>query len=404
MTRHFDIAIAGAGQVGLLCAATLSQFMPHCKIVLIDPRPLSVPKDERAFALASAARAMLSVLGLWEALENDATPIVRMEITDSRLEDRVRPIFLTFDQPEDGGPIAHMVPNRVLIDVLQRAVKKTGITLIEGDSIAAQQTEGDQTRITLSSGEELSAQLLIAADGARSALREAAGIKLSSWTYNQFGLVCTVDHEKPHHNVAIEHFLPAGPFAILPLAGNRSSLVWNEAPAEAARIVDADRQVQLDEIQKRFRQQLGRVTKVGDVQSFPLGMALARDYFKDRLVLIGDSAHRVHPIAGQGLNLGFGDVAALVECLMAGDRLGLGIGSMTQLEDYQRWRRFEVTKMSALCDVLNRLFSNDLTGVRLIRDVGLGLVDRAPFIKRMLVEQAASNAASMPKLLRGLEL
>lgn len=405
----YDIVIAGAGQVGLLCAVTLAKFMPHRKIALIDPRPLQVPDDERAFALAGAARKMLGVLGLWTHLAAEANPVERMEVTDSRLNDRIRPIFLTFDQPGDGQPIAHMVTNRALIGVLQRAVRESNVVLIEGDRIVNQVADGAWSRITLASGKALKSHVVVAADGARSALREAAGIKLSTWDYDQFGLVCTVSHEKPHNNVAIEHFLPAGPFAILPLrdgddGAHRSSLVWNEGAKETARIVAADEASQLGEIQKRFRQQLGTVSLNGPIQSFPLGMALARDYYKDRLVLIGDAAHRVHPIAGQGLNLGFGDVAALAECLREGDRLGLEFGAEIQLGDYQRWRRFEVTKMSALCDVLNRLFSNDLAGVRLVRDIGLGLVERAPFVKRMLMDQAANNDASMPKLLRGLEL
>lgn len=406
---QYDIVIAGAGQVGLLCAVTLARYMPHRKIVLIDPRPLVAPDDERAFALAGAARNMLDVLRLWHTLETKANPIERMEVTDSRLADRIRPIFLTFDRPADGGAIAHMVSSRDLIGLLQEAVRASSIEVIEGDRIIGQVPEGSRTEITLASGRVIDSHLLIAADGARSALRDAAGIKLSHWEYDQFGLVCTLVHDKPHHNVAIEHFLPAGPFAILPLRDgengeHRSSLVWNEGAVETARIVGSEPDDQRGEIQKRFRQQLGSVSQVSTLQSFPLGMALARDYYKDRLVLIGDAVHRVHPIAGQGLNLGFGDVAALAECLMAGERLGLEFGAETQLADYQRWRRFEVTKMGALCDVLNRLFSNDLPGVRLVRDVGLGLVDRAPFIKRALMDQAASNSDSVPKLLRGLEL
>jgi len=216
--------------------------------------------------------------------------------------------------------------------------------------------------------------------------------------------VVTVEHERPHHGRAVEHFLPGGPFAILPLKGNRSSLVWSERDAIARRIVGGDEDIFRFELERRFGNQLGAITPLGRPRAFPLGLTLARDFVRPRFALVGDAAHAIHPIAGQGLNMGYRDAAALAEVLVDAYRLGLDVGSETVLLDYQRWRRFDTAEMAVMTDALNRLFSNDNAALRIIRDVGLGIVDRLPGMKAVFMREAAGDRGVLgrpPKLLGG---
>jgi len=229
-----------------------------------------------------------------------------------------------------------------------------------------------------------------------------AGIKTVTWDYGQSGIVTTVEHERPHEGAAEEHFLPSGPFAILPLKGNRSSLVWTERTAEADRLVAADDLVFEEELERRFGHKLGWIRATGDRRAFPLGLTLAREFVAPRIALAGDAAHGIHPISGQGLNLGFKDVAALAETIVEADRLGLDIGDLNVLERYQTWRRFDTFRMGVTTDVLNRMFSNDFTPLRVLRDVGLGLVDRLPGLKSYFIREAAGmGQGQAPKLLAG---
>ncbi len=251
------------------------------------------------------------------------------------------------------------------------------------------------------SGGRISARLLVAADGVRSKLREAAGIRTLEWRYRQSGIVVTVAHERDHQGVAEEHFLPAGPFAILPLKGNRASLVWTESSENAQRLVEADPLVFQIELERRFGHHLGELKVEDKPRAYPLGLTLARDFVRPRFALVGDAAHGIHPIAGQGLNLGFKDAAALAETVVEAHRLGLDIGSLATLERYQMWRRFDTVQMGVLTDVLNRLFSNDLSIVRMARDFGLSLVDRMPMLKARFIEQAAGGGRGLPRLLAG---
>jgi len=253
----------------------------------------------------------------------------------------------------------------------------------------------------LASGKRIEANLLVAADGKRSRLRERAGIKCVGWSYPQAGIVTTVAHERPHHGRAVQHFLPSGPFAILPLKGDRSSIVWTETKEVAEKIMSLDDAGFLAELGKRFGHRLGGISLAGPRQSFPLDMQIARRFVADRLALIGDAAHVVHPLAGQGLNIGMRDVAALAETIVDAVRLGLDIGALPQLERYERWRRFDSAFSAAVMDGLNRLFSNDSAPLRTLRDLGLGLVDRTPTLKRFFVQEAAGATGSPPSLLRG---
>ena len=247
----------------------------------------------------------------------------------------------------------------------------------------------------------ISARLLVAADGAHSSIREQAGIKTSGWDYGQSGIVTTVAHERDHHGRAEEHFLPAGPFAILPLKGNRSSIVWTEEAREAARIVALSDEEFHAELERRFGLHLGEIKAVGGRRAYPLGLFVARAFIGDRLALIGDAAHVIHPIAGQGLNLGLRDVAALAEAIADAARLGLDVGGAQVLDRYQRWRRFDTMAMGLATDGLNRLFSNRSDVLRVVRDVGLGLVERAPALKNLFIREAAGLTGEVPKLLRG---
>ena len=382
-----DVVVAGGGYVGLCVAVSIASSAPHLDVQVIDQAPeKAIENDERSSAIAVAASRMLDQLGLWESLEKNAQPINEMIVTDSKLGDITRPVFLTFANDAHGDetlsePFAHMVENRALVKALRKAADRCGVTRVQGDGVVNFEMEGPVTRVTLASGKQVLTRLLVAADGVRSRLRDIAGIKTVHWPYDQKGIVCTVAHERPHEGRAEEHFLPAGPFAILPLKGNRSSLVWTESTRDAERLLAMDQAVFEMELEQRFGHKLGDISVESKIQAFPLGLRLAREYVRERFVLAGDAAHGVHPIAGQGLNLGFKDAAALAETLVEAERLGLDIGAVDVLERYQQWRRFDTVQMGVVTDVLNRLFSNDNDLLRAVRDVGLGLVDRLPGFK-----------------------
>lgn len=404
-SAFLDCLVAGGGYVGLSTAVAIKASAPHLKVMLVDAAPKdAVHKDERASAIAAAASRMLSQLGLWDELLNEAQPITEMIVTDSRTSDPVRPVFLTFGNAHDvaaGEPFAHMVPNKALVVALREKASKLGVELVFGDTVDSFETDDAATTVTLGSGKNRKTRLLIAADGVRSSLREQAGIKTVHWPYNQMGIVTTVAHERPHEGRAEEHFLPGGPFATLPLAGNRSSLVWTEPNDNARRLMEADDFTFELELEQRFGHKLGEIEVVGPRKAFPLGLTLAREFIAPRFALVGDAAHGIHPIAGQGLNLGFKDAAALAQTIVETDRLGLDIGSVITLERYQRWRRFDTVQMGVVTDVLNRLFSNDIGPLRMVRTVGLGIVDRLPTLKQSFINQAAGRAANNPSLLNG---
>ncbi|WP_281025464.1 MULTISPECIES: ubiquinone biosynthesis hydroxylase [Rhizobium/Agrobacterium group] len=399
-----DMLVVGGGYVGLAAAVAVKQAAPHLDVQVVESAPEEAwKKDARASAIIVAASKMLDVFGVWDEIRPEAEPITRMIVTDSRASDPVRPVFLTFDGDiEEGQPFAHMVPNVAMVGALRGACERLGITIRHGLSATDFKTGDASVALSLSDGSVLETRLLVACDGVRSKLRDMAGIKTVSWDYGQSGIVTTVEHERPHNGCAEEHFLPAGPFAILPLKNNRSSLVWTERTPDADRLVASDDLIFEEELERRFGHKLGALRAVGNRRAFPLGLTLARSFVAPRFALAGDAAHGIHPISGQGLNLGFKDVAALAETVVEADRLGLDIGSINILERYQTWRRFDTFRMGVTTDVLNRLFSNDVGPVRIARDFGLGIVDRLPGLKSYFIGQAAGTTAKgNPRLLAG---
>ncbi|WP_350335716.1 ubiquinone biosynthesis hydroxylase [Coralliovum pocilloporae] len=400
-----DVVVAGGGYVGLAFALSLKQAAPKLDVILLDVRPPEVAADDlRASAVAASAVRLLDQIGVWREISKDAQPIRDMIVTDSHTDDPVRPIFLSFDTlGADAEPFAHMVPNGVLVAALAKSARLHGVTILAPEPAETFESHSDHILVKTSKS-SIKSKLLVAADGRNSTLRNQAGIKTIHWSYGQSGIVTTVHHERPHEGRAEEHFLPSGPFAILPLTGNRSSLVWSEKTDLANRLVKGDDFTFEMELKRRFGHHLGEIEVIGGRTAFPLGMMLARDTVRSRFALAGDSAHGIHPIAGQGLNLGFRDIAALSETIVDAYRLGQDIGSLTVLERYQQWRRFDTWQMGATCDVLNRLFSNDNSLVRAARDFGLGLVDRMPRLKNFFISEAAGFGGEQPRLLRGQPL
>jgi 2-octaprenyl-6-methoxyphenol hydroxylase len=399
-----DILVAGGGQVGLALALALRRSAPSLTVTLVDAATAnSRPRDGRASTIVAGGRRMLTRLGVWDAIAADAEPVTRMIITDSRTRDVVRPVFLTFGADEEGEePSAHVAPDGVVVAALKAAAEAVGVRIVAPDAITDFTVEAGAVLSTANSGVKFRARLLVAADGVNSRLRALAGIVTVSHSYGQTGIVVTVAHEKPHGGQAEEHFLPGGPFATLPLKGNRSSLVWTEPAEVAERLVGGDAQVFTIELERRFGHRLGAITVVDKPKAFPLGITLARGFIKPRFALVGDAAHSIHPIAGQGLNLGYRDVAALAQTVVEAHRLGLDIGSLTVLDGYQRWRRYDTLEMGLVTDGLNRLFANDNPALRIARDVGLGIVDRLPRLKGLFVEEAAgAGMGDAPRLLKG---
>jgi len=398
-----EVVIGGAGFAGLALAIALRQGLGSgFGVKVVDPAlAAAASKDPRASAIAAAARRLFEAIEVWDAVAAEAQPILDMVVTDSKLDDAVRPTFLTFGgDVEEGEPFAHMVENRHLVDALVKRANALGVVLRTG-AVSGFEQAANTIDVALADGETISARLLVGADGARSKIREQAGIAIHGWNYDQSAIVTTIAHEREHHGRAEEHFLPAGPFAILPLMGNRSSIVWTETTREAERIIALPDQEFHDELEKRFGLQLGELKVIGPRRAFPLGLFTARTFIGDRLALVGDAAHIIHPIAGQGLNMGLRDVAALAETIADAARLGLDIGAPDVLERYQRWRRFDTMTMGIATDGLNRLFSNSSDVLRLVRDVGLGLVERIPALKRAFIREAAGFTGDVPKLLRG---
>jgi 2-octaprenyl-6-methoxyphenol hydroxylase len=404
--EKIDVLIGGGGFAGLALGIALRQGLGSgFAVTVADPAfARGRPADTRASAIAAAARRLFQTIGVWDRVAQDAQPILDMVVTDSRLEDAVRPTFLSFGgEVAHDEPFAHMVENGPLLRALMDKATEEGVglraTSVTDFSLAF--SLAHRIDVTLSDGGNISAQLLVGADGARSVIRERAGIATHGWDYGQSGIVTTVSHERDHNGRAEEHFLPAGPFAILPLKGRRSSLVWTEEAHEAERIIALNDEDFHAELERRFGLHLGEIKAEGSRRAFPLGLAVARTFIGERLALVGDAAHVIHPIAGQGLNMGLKDVAALAEAIVDAARLGLDPGGATVLDQYQRWRRFDTMAMGVATDGLNRLFSNRSDVLRAVRDVGMGLVDRTPALKQLFIKEAAGLVGDVPRLLRG---
>lgn len=407
-----SLLIAGGGLPSLALALALKQAHgPALAVTVIDPGAADPARHRgRAYALAAGGRRMLGQLGLWPRVAAAAEPIAEMVISDSRLSDPVRSVFLTFG-PEDGDlreadePFAHMVEAEPLAEALAEACRAAGVSVVAA-GVERALPERAAIRAVLTTGDSLRGDLLVAADGARSRLREAARIGWVGWSYPQVGIVATIGHARPHDGRAYEHFLPAGPFAILPLRdggalGHRSSIVWTERSDEADALLSGTPDEVLAEIERRFTLDLGSLVLEHGPSRHPLAFGIARAFRAERLALLGDAAHVIHPIAGQGLNLGLADAAALAEAMTGALRLGLDPGSPDVLRAYERARRFDSFAMAAATDGLNRLFSNDALPLRLARDLGLGIVDRLPGLKRFFIGEAAAARGSRPRLMRG---
>lgn len=407
MTYDADILIVGGGLNGAALALALAPS--GLNITMID----SLPRDTRAapgfdgrsYALALASVRVLEGIGLWSRVVDQAQPMLRIVASDGRAGDGAAPFFLQFDHADlDEGPMGHMLEDRFLRPALLDAVAQVGINHISGEKVVAQTTDAQGASATLASGQTLRARLLIGCDGRDSGTAQRAGIRRTGRDYGQTGLVCAIEHELPHDGTAHQFFMPPGPLAILPLPGNRSSIVWSETTARAAEIQALDDNEYLDVLRPRFGTFRGDIALVGARYAYPLRLTIANQFVAQRLALVGDAAHGIHPIAGQGLNLGLRDIAALAEVLIEATRRGEDIASPLVLNRYQQWRRFDTMLMAVGTDSVNRLFSNDNPVLRSVRDIGLGVVGATPWLRRTFMRQAAGLTGDMPKLMRGLPI
>ena len=404
--EKFDIVVAGGSYAGLAFVRGLVQALgSDLRIAIVDRvrGPAAAPADGRAFAIWAGAKAVLEGLGVWQAIAGEAEAMTSIEISDSALQDGMRPTRLTYDaHTPDGQPAAYMVPAATLSAALYQSIANepsvVWIAPAEADGLVLTERAAE---VRLRDERTISAALCIAADGRNSKLREAAGIKTVGWAYDQVGIVATVQFSEPHGGVAIQHFLPGGPFAILPLKNNRACITWSAEAREAARVLALDDRGFLAELDRRIGGRFGSIELVGRPQSWPLDIKLPRRLIARRFALIGDAAHGVHPIAGQGVNLALRDAAALIEVLADAARLGLDLGDGTHLERYQRWRRFNSMMSATVYDGLNRLFNVDSIVLRAGRGAALGVLDRLGSVKRMIIAEASGISGDVPKLVRG---
>lgn len=402
-----DVLIAGGGLNGPTLALALAEA--GLAVAVVDPRPAGARAEDsfdgRAYALALASQRLLKALGLWSGLATHSQPIQQVKASQGQPGDGAAPFFLHFDSTEiEEGPVGYMLEDRFLYRALLQAMQDR-VTHMSG--VAIEGHEAGPTGITaqLSDGRLIRARLLIGADGRGSGVATRAGIKRRGWDYGQTALVTAIDHELPHDGIAHQYFMPTGPLAILPLPGNRSSVVWSETHASAKAISALPDAAFLDVLRPRFGSFLGPIALAGKRFSYPLSLSLAESYVAPRIALAGDAAHGVHPIAGQGLNLGLRDVAALAEVLVGAARRGEDIGSELVLERYQGWRRFDATSLALGMDAVNHLFSNDNPILRAARGIGMGAVTRLPALRRGFMRQAAGLSVDpMPQLLAGRAL
>ena len=395
-----DVLIVGGGLVGGTMACAFAQSGISCIVVDHEDPATAVTEefDGRCSAIALAPQRVLDAVGLWPLMAPGCQPILEIRVSDGH-----SPLFLHYDHKALGeAPFGWLAENRLMRKAIFHRIPELPLcTHLAPAKVATLERDPSGVRALLADGRTVSARLAVAADGRGSPTRTGAGIGITFSDYHQTGIVCTVAHERPHRGIAQEHFLPAGPFAILPITGNRSSIVWTEKSHLAPAILRADEATFMAELRERFGEFLGEIHVVGPRFGYPLSIQFADRYTATRLALIGDAAHGMHPIAGQGMNMGLRDVAALAEVVVEAKRLGLDPGSAQVLERYTRWRRFDNMLMLGLTDALNRLFSNDLGPLRLARDLGLAAVNRMPPLKKVFMRHAMGLVGELPRLMRG---
>jgi 2-octaprenyl-6-methoxyphenol hydroxylase len=404
MADDAELVIAGAGLTGMLLAVACAGA--GLEVAIVDPQDpaamLEYGFDGRTSAIAYGSRLVFDGIALWPEIAAEAEPICEIRVAD---DDSL--LFLHYDSRDLGGetPLGYIVENRVLRRaLLERARALPNLRLLMPRRIAALEASVTGAVAVIDGGERLRARLVAAADGKESPLRRAAGIRAIEWRYRQTGIVTTVAHARPHGGIAVEHFLPSGPFAILPMTGNRSSIVWTEHADLAPRLLALPEAEFAAELRARFGDYLGDIEPIGPRWAYPLALLQAERYVARRLALVGEAAHVIHPIAGQGLNIAIRDVAALAELIIDARRLGLDIGEAPVLEQYERRRRFDALLLAAVTDVLNRLFSNAIPPIRLARDLGLAMVNRLPPLKRLLMHHAMGTLGDRPRLSKGQPL
>ncbi|EEX15151.1 2-octaprenyl-6-methoxyphenol hydroxylase [Citreicella sp. SE45] len=405
MEHDCDILIVGGGLNGP--ALALAAAKAGLKSIVIDALPADTRSgddfDGRGYALALASVRMLARLGLWDTLAAHAQPMHEIKVTDGRVGEAQVFLGLHFDSAEiEEGPMGQMVEDRYLRRALLAAMEAEPLVAQRaGETVIAQETTAEGVTVTLASGGTLTARLLVGADGRRSGTATRAGIRRTGWGYGQTALVCAIAHEKPHEGVAHQFFMPPGPLAILPLPGNRSSIVWSERDDRARAINALPDDEYLAVLRPRFGDFLGEISLAGQRFLYPLNLTLANSFIGERLVLVGDAAHGMHPIAGQGLNAGLRDVAALAHVISHAQRRGEDIASPVVLERYQQWRRFDTASLAAATDLFNRLFSNDNPLLRFGRDLGMAAVNAVPGLRRGFIREAAGLTGDLPDLMRG---
>ncbi|MDZ4394809.1 FAD-dependent monooxygenase [Cypionkella sp.] len=408
MEKDADIVIVGGGLNGPALGVALARS--GLRVVVVDARPAGARAeagfDGRAYALAVASKRLLEVIGVWAGLSGRVQPILQIKASDGVAGQGPAPFFLTFDHAEmEEGPMGFMVEDRYLYAAFLAAMEAAGVTLISGETVISQVVSGAGVEVELASGRIVRGSVLVGCDGRASGVAARAGIGRTGWGYGQTALVTAIAHEKDHQGIAQQFFMPSGPLAILPLAGgHHSSIVWSETEVQAAAIQALGDAEYLEALRPRFGDFLGEISLAGDRFTYPLSLTLANSFVAPRVALVGDAAHGVHPIAGQGLNLGLRDVGALAEVLIEARRRGEDIGAADVLERYQRWRRFDSTALALGMDGVNRLFSNDNPVLRMGRDLGMGLVNAVPGLRRKFMRQAAGLSGEVPKLLRGVEV
>ncbi len=399
-----DLIIVGGGLNGPALALAAAQT--GLRSIVIDALPADtrerVDFDGRSYALAQSSKRMLAALGIWADLAENAQAMNEIKVSDGRVGDASVFLGLHFDSAEiEEGPMGYMLEDRYLRRALLAAMESEPlITHRAGETVIAQACDVRHAKVSLASGETLTGRLLIGADGRKSGTCARAGIRRTGWDYGQTALVCAIGHEKPHNGVAHQLFLPPGPLAILPLTGNRSSIVWSEKHAQARAINALDEEQYLDVLRPRFGDFLGDISLEGQRFTYPLNLTLANSFIAERMALVGDAAHGMHPIAGQGLNAGLRDVAALAHVITHAVRRGEDFASVLVLERYQSWRRWDTASLAAATDLFNRLFSNDNVLLRMGRDFGMALLGGVPGVRRGFIREAAGLTGDLPDLMR----